>query len=57
MNAATLSFPKAPKLPHDWIALLTFESRQTAAQKSRVNATLARRFNVDTDGLTNADEL
>lgn len=55
MNA--LNIPKAPKMPHDWIALLTFESRQTSAQKARVNATTARRFNVDTDGATNADEL
>ncbi len=60
MNAATnlLSIiPPAPLVPHDFAALLNFTSKQTKAQKARVNASIAREYDVDTECATGCDEL
>lgn len=37
--------------------LLNFESKQTKAQKERINASIAREHGIDTDCATNCDEL
>lgn len=60
MNAASnlvSIIPPAPRVPRDFAALLTFSSKQTKAQKERVNASIAREHGCPTDGATCPDEL
>jgi hypothetical protein len=60
MNGATnLSsiIPPAPRVPSDFVILLTYSSKQTEAQRQRVNATIARECGVDIDCATDCDEL
>lgn len=57
MNAATLSIPRAPRLPSDWIALLTYTPRATATQKRRQAESAMRAAGVSTNGATQADDL
>jgi len=59
MNGAAhqVSIPRPPRMPHDWIALLTYQAPQSKLQARRCaeNALLAA--GVALDGATQADEL
>lgn len=59
MNALLSLVPPAPRVPSDFIFLLTYTagSAQTDAQRARTNETTARELGVDLDCATNADEL
>jgi hypothetical protein len=60
MNAASnlvSIIPPAPRVPSDYIFLLTFVSNQTEVQTRRVALSAALEEGVDLEGATCADEL
>ncbi len=57
MDAMLLSIPKAPKVPHDFAALLTYQHPQNRVQARRVAESAARHAGIDLDGSTQADDL
>jgi hypothetical protein len=57
MDALLVTIPKAPKVPHDFQALLCFQVPQTRVQIRRCAETAARLDAVDLEGTTQADQL
>jgi hypothetical protein len=58
-SASNLSsiIPPAARVPSDYVILLTYTSKQTEAQRQRVNVSVAREHGVDLDCATDCDEL
>lgn len=49
--------PLPPRLPSDWITLLTYQHPQNRTQARRVATSAARQAGVDLDAATMAEEL
>lgn len=52
-----LSIPKAPRVPHDFEALLSFQAPQRIRHIRRCAESAARAAQVDLEGCTEADQL
>lgn len=57
MHAATLTIPRAPRIPSDYVTLLTYVAPSNRIQANRCAATAAREAGISLDGSTQAQEL